>query len=118
MDQATPNLPSRRFDATVRFFASVGFEERWRDEQWMILGRGGLVLEFFPHPSLDPAANWFSACLRLGDLDGFYALCLAAGLPETRQGWPRLHPPAAQAWGGRMAALIDPDGTLFRLIGR
>jgi catechol 2,3-dioxygenase-like lactoylglutathione lyase family enzyme len=115
-DRASPNLPSRDFNATARFYAALGFAAGYRDAGWMILGRGPLLLEFFQHPGLDPAESWFSCCLRLDDLDGFYAQCRAAGLPETRTGAPRLHPPEPTGWGGRMGALIDPDGTLVRLI--
>jgi catechol 2,3-dioxygenase-like lactoylglutathione lyase family enzyme len=115
-DRATPNLPSRDFDASSRFYAALGFFEAWRDEGWMILERGEIVLEFFPHPTLDPLTSWFSCCLRIDDLDEFYALCRAAGIAEATSGQPRLHPPRDEAWGGRMAALIDPDGTLLRLI--
>ncbi len=46
-DHATPNLPSRDFETTARFYAALGFEESYRDEGWMILERGGLTLEFF-----------------------------------------------------------------------
>ena len=116
MDRATPNLPSRDFDTTSRFFAALGFVETWRDSGWMILRRGELQLEFFPFPDLDPATSSFGSCLRVDDLDALYAACQAAGVPEQRTGWPRLHPPKAEPWGGRVAALIDPDGTLFRLI--
>lgn len=115
-DYATPNLPSRGFEGTSRFYGALGFVETWRDEGWMILERGGLTLEFFAHPGLDPLSSWFSCCLRLDDLDAFYATCQAAGLPETSIGQPRLHPPRVEDWGGRMGALIDPDGTLVRLI--
>jgi hypothetical protein len=41
----------------------------------MLLKRGDLTLEFFPHPELDPLTSWFSGRLRLDDLDGFYAIC-------------------------------------------
>ena len=115
-DRATPNLPSRDFAATSKFYAALGFVETWRDAGWMILERGGLILEFFPHPDLDPATSGFSCCLRLDDVDAFYAVCLATGLPETHRGWPRLHPPKVEPWGGRVGALIDPDCTLLRLI--
>lgn len=40
-DHATPNLPSRDFEATPLFYARLGFTEIWRDEGWMILERGG-----------------------------------------------------------------------------
>ncbi len=115
-DYSTPNLPSRRFDKTVQFYAALGFEEVYRDKNWMILRRSEITLEFFPHPDLDPFTSWFSCCLRLDDLDAFYAICKAAGLPEANTGHPRLHAPKDEAWGGRMGAMIDNDGTLVRLI--
>ena len=72
-DRATPNLPSRNFDVTERFYHSIGFKTTWRDMGWMILQRGKLSLEFFPHPTLEPLQSSFSCCLRLDDLDAFYA---------------------------------------------
>lgn len=115
-DHATPNLPSRNFDRTERFYHALGFTTVWRDTGWMILEHGVLKLEFFPHPDLDPLTSWSSCCLRLDDLDAFYSTCKATGLPETHTGHPRLHPPKTEPWGGRAGALIDPDGTLLRLI--
>lgn len=113
---ATPNLPSRCFDVTSRFYTRLGFVEAWRDDDWMILEWEGIVLEFFSHHELDPSANWFSCCLRLDDIDAFYALCKTAGLSEKNDGHPRLHSPTIEAWGGKIGALIDPDGSLLRLI--
>lgn len=116
MDHATPNLPSRDFQATSKFYAALGFTEGWRDDGWMILKRGDLTLEFFPHPDLDPATGNFSCCLRLDDLDDFYAVCVAAEIRESCWGAPRLHKPALEESGLRIGALIDLDGTLLRLI--
>ncbi len=115
-DSATPNLPSRNFETTSHFYRALGFSERWRDKNWMILERGDLVLEFFPYPDLDPLTSSFGCCLRLDDLDAFYAVCKEAGLLETSVGQPRLHAPELQHWGARMGALIDQDGTLLHLI--
>ena len=115
-DHATPNLPSRDFAATSAFYGALGFQEAWRDAGWMILTRGDVQLEFFPYPDLDPLKSAFGCCLRLDDLDAFYAVCKAAGLPETNVGQPRLHPPRLEPWGGRVGFMIDPDGTLLRLI--
>jgi catechol 2,3-dioxygenase-like lactoylglutathione lyase family enzyme len=115
-DHATPNLPSRDFERTAQFYGELGFTESWRDAGWMILARGGLVLEFFAYPDLDPATSSFGSCLRLGDVGAFYAVLLAAGIAETTIGWPRLHPPKREPWGGLVGALIDPDGNLLRLI--
>ena len=115
-DHATPNLPARDFEATSRFYAALGFVEGWRDGGWMILKRGNLTLEFFPDPNVDPLTSGFGCCLRLDDLDAFYDACKAAGIAETCRGQPRIHPPKTESWGGRLGALIDPDGTLLRLI--
>ncbi len=82
----------------------------------MILMRGDLKLEFYRDPNVDPLATAAGSCLRLDDLDGFYAACRAAGLPEQCFGQPRLHAPRVESWGGRVGAMIDPDGNLLRLI--
>lgn len=116
MDHATPNLPSRDFEVTSAFFARLGFEEGWRDDGWMILTRGSLMLEFFPHPGLNPGDSWFSCCLRLDDLAAFYASCVDAGIKEACWGFPRLQAPQKEDSGLTIGALIDPDGSLLRLI--
>ena len=116
MDHATPNLPARDFAATARFYAALGFAEGWRDDGWMILKRGALTLEFFPFPALDPLTSSFGCCLRLDDLDSFYTTCVAAGVPEQCHGQPRLTPPRRETSGMAIAYLVDPDGTLLRLV--
>ena len=115
-DRATPNLPSRDFATTAAFYAPLGFDEIYRDAGWMILARGGVQLEFFPFPDLDPAQSSFMCCLRLDDAEAFYATCRDAGVPEQSAGSPRLRPLRREPWGGRVGALIDPDGTLLRII--
>ena len=115
-DHATPNLPSRDFEQTARFYGALGFEPSWRDHGWMILRRGTLTLEFFPFPDLDPGSSSFGCCLRLDDIDGFYAVCQAAGVPEKNAGAPRLRRPALEHSGLRIGYLVDPDGTLLRLV--
>lgn len=116
VDHATPNLPSRDLDATVGFYAALGFEVGHRDPGWLILHRGGLVLELFPDPGMDPASTASSCCLRVDDLDGLYATCVGAGIAETHLGWPRLHPPRVEDSGMRIAYLVDLDGNLLRLV--
>ena len=116
MDHATPNLPSKDFEATEIFYSRLGFETGWKDDGWMILKRGSLALEFFPHPELVPAESWFSCCLRLDDLPAFYADCLRAGIPESCWGQPRVQPPRKEESGLNIGYLVDPDGTLVRLI--
>ena len=115
-DHATPNLPSRDFEETSRFYGALGFTESWRDEGWMILRRADLMLEFFPYDDLDSYKNFFSCCLRLDDLGAFYSACREAGLPEARTGIPRLVPPRVEESGLTIAYMVDPHGTLLRLI--
>lgn len=115
-DHATPNLPSRDFETTAQFYGALGFEQGWRDAGWMILSRGIAKLEFFPFPDVDPLSSSFGCCLRLDDIDAIYAQALAAGVPEQCWGMPRLHPAKVEASGKRIAYLVDPDGTLVRLV--
>jgi len=115
-DAATPNLPSRDFAATARFYAVLGFQEDYRSDGWMILSRGSAMLEFFPYPDLDPYQSAFSCCLRLDDLPAMMRQVEASGVPDARRGIPRYHPPRLEESGLTIAYLIDPDGTLLRLI--
>jgi len=115
-DHSTPNLPAIDFEETSRFYQTLGFQQGWRDDAWMIMARGTLMLEFFPHPDLAPGESWFSCCLRLDDLDAFHAMARAAGLQDQRRGWPRMGEPSIETSGIRIAYLIDPNGSLIRLI--
>jgi hypothetical protein len=115
-DRATPNLPSRSFDATETFHSAFGFERTFRDEGWLILVRGGLQLEFFPAPDLDPTSSDFMCCMRVADVDELYDAIQRSGVPEATVGAPRLHPVRMQDWGLRAGFLTDPDGTQLTLI--
>lgn len=119
-DLATPNLPSRDFAATQDFYARLGFTTGYRDEGWMILHRGEpgrrIILEFFPHPGLDPAQSWFSACIRMDDPSGLVASIEASGVPLGGASIPRFHPPRVEPSGLSIAYLVDPDGSLIRII--
>jgi catechol 2,3-dioxygenase-like lactoylglutathione lyase family enzyme len=115
-DRAVPNLPSRDFDATVSFYRRFGFEVDYRDGGWLILRRGGIVLEFFLAPEIDPYASWSMCSIRIDDLDAMYAAIRRAGVPERTRGIPRLVPIALQEWGQRAGFLIDVDGTQLHLI--
>lgn len=115
-DHATPNLPARNFLATERFYSKLGFAASFRSGHWLILAHGGVQLEFFPWPDLDPADNSHGCCVRLDDLDAMIARCREAGIPEARTGIPRLVPPQRDISGLTIAYLVDPDGTLLRLV--
>lgn len=112
----TANLPSRDFTATEAFYARLGFERRFRNEGWMILGLGDTQVEFFPHAALDPRDSWFSACLRCDDLEAMHARFARAGLPQDRSSVPRLTGIFKLEGAPRMFALVDEDGSLWRVL--
>lgn len=113
-DRITANLPARSLEETAAFYERLGFAVDYRGPDWMTMRRGGLELEFFPHPGLDPAASWHSACVWVADLDGLHRAWRAAALPA--QGIPRLTEPQALPTGHRMFALVDPNGSLLRCL--
>lgn len=115
-DRAVPTLPSRDLDATTAFYEALGFVEQYRDDGWLIMNRGALTLEFFPHPRLRPATSDHQANLRVDDLDALHAAFAESGIPLATIGIPRLTPVEQQDWGARAAFLVDLDGTLLRLI--
>lgn len=71
-DHIAANLPSKNFTETIKFYQSLGFEVQYQSEQWLILQRGHLQLEFFPYPALDPSNSYFSASVWVHDLDALY----------------------------------------------
>jgi hypothetical protein len=115
-DRITANLPSRDFAATVGFYGALGFDVQFQNEGWLILSRGPLVIEFFPHPTVNPLTSWFSACVRVDDLDGLLSAWRGAGLPSDPKATPRLTEVFKQPGVPRMFALVDPDGSLLRVL--
>ncbi|MGL4311469.1 MAG: bleomycin resistance protein [Paracoccaceae bacterium] len=115
-DRITANLPSRNFADTIAFYRKLGFAPAFHDDGWLILTRGLLELEFFPHPNLDPRTSWFSACVRVDDLDALYAEWRKAGLTDDPKAIPRLTGIVKLDGVPRMFAFVDADGTLLRAL--
>jgi catechol 2,3-dioxygenase-like lactoylglutathione lyase family enzyme len=115
-DRAVPNLPSRNLVATAEFYRGFGFRELHRDDNWLVLRRGDLQLEFFRKDDLEPRGHDFGCCLRVADLAALYDAVRAAGVPEVGYGLPSVRPIATQPWGQQMSTLLDPDGNLLRMI--
>ncbi|SEW22637.1 hypothetical protein SAMN05444851_2284 [Aliiroseovarius sediminilitoris] len=115
--QITANLPSRSFDATLTFYEGLGFRLVWRSDGWMILEKAGMKVEFFPHSDLDPKASWFSACLRLPDVDALHDEWSKLDISTDAAAIPRLTAIAdVTDILPRMFYLVDPDGSLWRVI--
>lgn len=111
-DRVTANLPSNDFDRTAKFYEALGFRVCYRGDEWMILERGSLVLEFFLL-KINPRKNCHSACIRVDDLDALYEQFRQAGLPDgCRFPWMS----GIEDHGMRVFNLADPDGSLLRCI--
>ena len=115
-DRITANLPAANIDRTEAFYHRLGFDTGFKDDGWMILTRGPLELEFFAYPDVDPLTSWFSACIRVDDLDRLYADFGRAGLATDCFSTPRLTAPEKRPGIPRMFALVDPDGSLLRCL--
>jgi len=115
-DRITANLPAADFGRTEDFYRSLGFATDFKDSGWMILSRGSLGLEFFPHPDVDPLTSWFIACIRVDDLDGLYAAFRTSGLSDNPCATPRLTGPVKTPGVPRMFVLVDCDGSLLRCL--
>ena len=115
-DRITANLPSRDFAATEAFYHRLGFRTDFRDDGWMILRRGALELEFFPHPGVDKWSSWFSACIRVDEVEALLAEWQQVGLSDDRTAIPRLTDIFKLQGAPRMFALVDEDGSLLRVL--
>ena len=54
-NRITANLPAIGFDETEAFYHTLGFKTGYRDDDWMIMGRGDLETDSSPTPSGPPA---------------------------------------------------------------
>lgn len=115
-DRITANLPSRDFAQTAQFYGRLGFVCDFADESWMILSRGALELEFFPFAELEPQNSFFSACIRVDDPDALLDEWRGCGLSDEAGAIPRLTGFFKPGSAPRMFALVDPDGSLLRVI--
>ena len=116
VDRAVPVLPSRDLTATRDFYGTFGFSAAYEASDYLILRRGDLQLEFFPHPDLVPWGSDHMCSIRVADLDALWNAIRAAGVVVTNTGFPRLHAPRVESWGGRVGFLVDIDGTQLNLV--
>ena len=116
-DRITANLPSRDFAATEAFYAALGFQPAFRDDGWMILTRGPLEVEFFPWPALDPfSSSRLGLCSRRSIWTRCWPNGADSGLSPDPRAIPRLTGVVKQPGVPRMFALVDPDGSLLRVL--
>ncbi len=112
-DYISANLPAIDFDHTRQFYAFLGFKCDYQSEQWMILSKDSLMLEFFHHPQLDRKESWFSACLRTHTMHDLFHVWQA--LDWTR--FPNARITEIECSEEiELFCVIDPNGSLIRCI--
>jgi catechol 2,3-dioxygenase-like lactoylglutathione lyase family enzyme len=114
VSSAIPRLSSGDLDRTLAFYTAIGFRERARYDDYLVLVRDTIELHFSQW-DIDPLTNNSAVFVRVADADAFYA-DIRAGLPDLshdRDAIPRVKAPLDVAWGGRELAVIDPFGNLL-----
>jgi hypothetical protein len=117
-DFAVPILPSRDLRETLAFYERVGFENRGAPpEEWdyLIVGRGGIVLHFYAAPDTDPLTTDAGCYVYADDADALYAEWRHAGIEYDPATGSRLQAPVDTEYRMREFALVDPSGNLVRV---
>ena len=112
-DLAIPTLPSRSLQATLDFYARLGFDGEIVGDAYAILTRGEVEIHFFLHTTVVAADSWAGCYVRVADVAPLYRAFQAAQLPA--KGIPRMDVLADKPWGMREFAVVDEDGSLLRI---
>ncbi|MEL7184714.1 MAG: VOC family protein [Pseudomonadota bacterium] len=107
-------MPSRDLDVTQAFYARLGFQTWYKEDNYLLMNRDKVEVHFFPHPTHRPEASDHGAYIRPLDVDAFSSEVAKLGLPSDA-GFPRFAPAEDKPWGMREATLWDPDGNLLRI---
>ena len=116
IDIAIPILPARDLEETIEFYKHLGFALAYRHpdrDDYVILRRGTLELQFFHWPQLDTQATFAGSYLRVGDVDAIYQSFAGARLPA--RGTPSLGGIKRRFWDMREFHLVDCNGNLLRV---
>ena len=110
-----PFLPTKDFDVSKRFYATLGFEMVLDGDVAIFeTASGGFILQRHYHK--DWAEN-FMLQLMVDDLDAWWEHISALDLP-SKFGVRPPKPPALQPWGLRVAYVVDPCGVLWHVAQR
>jgi catechol 2,3-dioxygenase-like lactoylglutathione lyase family enzyme len=115
---AVPILPSKNLRETLAFYERLGFENRGAPpEQWdyLIIERGGIELQFYGDPDVDPLSTAAMCYIRVEDADAVHAEWDSVGVPRDEATGSRLEVPSLTFYGMREFALVDPSGNLLRV---
>ena len=113
-EAARPFLPARDFERSRAFYEALGFT-KLLDSDVAIFSVGGTA---FILQNYDPGeATSYMMQLMVDDLDAWWAHIEALDLPG-KFGVAPPKPPAPQAWGLRVAYVVDPAGVLWHVAQR
>jgi catechol 2,3-dioxygenase-like lactoylglutathione lyase family enzyme len=115
---AVPIMPSNDLDATLAFYARLGFENAGSaPSEWnyLIVRRGNVQLHFYRDADVDPLTTSSSCYVYTDDADALYAAWHSIGVPTDSNTGSRLQAPVDTDYGMREFALIDPSGNLVRV---
>lgn len=113
---ARPFLPARNFDASKRFYETLGFTKLLDAPEVAIfaIGSGGFLLQ---NHYVDGWAKSFMMQLMVDNLDRWWTHIQALDLTATFA-VPAPKEPAAQPWGLKIAYVTDPSGVLWHVAQR
>ncbi|MFC4554712.1 bleomycin resistance protein [Georgenia faecalis] len=117
-ERAVPILPSPDLAKTLAFYTRLGFENRGAPhEEWdyLIVGRGDVVLHFITVPDVDPLATAGSCYVYVDDADVVHEQWRRAGVEADPATGSRLEQPTDTSYGMREFALVDASGNLVRV---
>jgi catechol 2,3-dioxygenase-like lactoylglutathione lyase family enzyme len=118
---AVPIMPSKNLRETLAFYERLGFENHGAPpEQWdyLIIERGGIELQFYGDPDVDPLSTASMCYVRVDDADAVHAEWDAIGVSRDEATGSRLESPSLTFYGMREFALVDPSGNLLRVGSR
>ena len=103
-------VPALDFAVAKDFYAALGFEIPWSDDELAYVRHGdtSFLLQSFPHPAF--AAN-FQMHLLVEDVDDWHA----HAQPVAQRFGVKAGEPADRPWKMRDFVLFDPSGVLWRI---
>lgn len=108
-------LPTKDFDASKAFYETIGFKKLLDgDVAIFAVGTAAFILQRYYQE------GWAENCMMqmmVDDLDAWWTHIVALELPKTF-GVPAPRAPAMQAWGLRVAYVVDPAGVLWHIAQR
>jgi hypothetical protein len=116
-ERTVPILPSRDLHETLAFYERLGFENRGAPpDEWdyLIIGRGDLMIHFFLDPDVDPLRTASSCYAYVENAAALHGVWVDAVTPDPVTG-SRVVPPVETDYGMIEFAVVDRSGNLVRV---